>query len=119
MGTAFTEINDGDMQDASQVNQFVGPINWIEHGGHEWGGTSTGTATAYAVSVVPATPTLYPGQVVRFVPHISSAGGASSLSINRAAASPLIYRGAILSAGNLLAGVVYTCVFDGSQWHLQ
>lgn len=83
----------------------------------QWGGISTGSANAQAISTTPVTTALGAGQVFRFKAGYTNTG-ATTLDVN--GLGPLAINTPIgpLVAGDLLAGGVYTVVNYGSAYYL-
>jgi len=116
MGSIFSSVVNGQVSDASQLNQIFTPINNIESGKAFWGGSSTGTGNAYLINITPAISPLTAGQYVTFLPAHANTG-ASTLNAGTGAA-PILSLGQPLVAGALVAGAAQIAVYDGASWHL-
>lgn len=116
MGSIFSSVVNGQVSDASQLNQIFTPINNIESGKAFWGGSSTGTGNAYLINITPAISPLAAGQYVTFLPAYANTG-ASTLNAGTGAA-PILSLGQPLVAGALVAGAAQIAVYDGASWHL-
>ena len=110
----------GTLTDSSQINQYSTPINNLERGNPWWGGTASGAVNVLTVAITPIQATLYAGQIVRLIPNITNTGAATLTVTGSSAGAVAIKRlGATLAASAMLAGVVYTLIYDGTVWHLQ
>jgi hypothetical protein len=94
---------------------------------YTYGGTSSGSSDAYAVSIPalvmslesPNLPPL-PGQEVLFTPNFSNATTSPSLNLNGSGAVTITRApGHTALAGGDLNGNVADVIFDGSDWELQ
>ena len=84
-----------------------------------WGGTSSGTATAYTITLTPAITAYATGQRFLFVAHTSNTGTAT-LNVNGVGAKSIF-----LASNNTSAGIGYIranqlceVVYDGTQFQL-
>ena len=115
MGTNFTTVVNGEMSDASQVNQFITPINNLENGSTWCAGWSSGTSSAYTASIfIPLT--LVPaGMLVSWIPHVINPGSAT-FDLNGSGAQPIYYGGRPLIGGELVPGQIILMVSSSGSW---
>lgn len=79
-----------------------------------WGGTSTGAANVYAITLTP-TPTGYEnGQPFLWIPNHTNTG-AATLNVNSQGALALRYMGQVLVGGELVSGVPCYCFHNGTN----
>jgi len=87
-----------------------------------YGGVSSGSASAYSVTLSPAPTAYVVGMLVRFIAHVSNAA-AATLNVNGLGPKTL-YRKASFSGlvpvgwGDIYAGDVVEAVYDGTQFRL-
>lgn len=117
MPTSFQSVqNLVDTVDESHINQFIGPVQALQEGLTHFGGTSTGTSSAYVVSPSPQ-PSLAAGNRVVFIPHVANAG-AATLNVAATGAVPIQLGGQALAGGELVPGAAYVAYYTGSSWSL-
>lgn len=77
---------------------------------------TTGTGTSYVGPFVPAITALTAGLRITIKAHVANTG-ASTIDVNGLGAKSIRKNtGAVLSAGNIKAGAVYTLVYDGTYF---
>lgn len=123
MSTAFTQVTDGvSSVQASQLNQYAGPVNDIEDGANCYV-TEDGASVADVYVVVPDPPAPDPltaGYHVRM--KVTNANtGAATIDVGVAAGAKAIKKrgGTALASGDLPAGLVAELVYDGTNFELQ
>lgn len=79
-----------------------------------WGGTSTGTATAYAITATPGISAYKTGQSFRFISHVTS-GASPTLAVGALGAKTIKQRGSALTGSEIRSGDVVTVVYDGTD----
>lgn len=81
-------------------------------------GSTSGTNTAYTMTLTPALSSLVTGQIIIFQPNITNAAGVT-LNVNGTGARAIVsVSGAAIPAGVLKTTVRYPAVFNGTQWQL-
>jgi hypothetical protein len=108
-----TNFQDGDLIEVAHIKQYSGESYY---------GVSTGTATAYAVSVTPAPLTGYPpGMLINFRVH-ADCGANPTLSVNGFAAKNIVKSPTTtnLAANDLRLGQIVSLVYDqgNDRFHL-
>lgn len=84
----------------------------------QWGGTSTGAANTYAITLSPAPGAYVAGQAFRFLTHEGNTG-ACTLNVNGLGAKAITKNGATaLASGDISSGEVIDVVYDGTQFEL-
>jgi hypothetical protein len=94
-------------------------IQQIQDGTFLWGGTSTGAANVYAITLSPATDAVpATGQCVYFKAHQSNSG-AATLAINGGSAAAIKKNVAnALELYDIVQNRVIGCCYDGTNWLL-
>lgn len=84
-----------------------------------WGGTSTGSGTAYIIAPSPGVAALATGQVFRFLAH-ADCGTNPTLQVNGLAAKNLYdwTAGFQVKAGQIVTGQLIEVVYDGTQFRI-
>lgn len=77
----------------------------------------SGTANAYATTLAPAATAYTTGMVVCFKAG-NACTGASTLNVNALGTKNIFRSGAALVTGDIFAGQIVTCVYDGTQFQL-
>ena len=105
------DFNDGDLIEVTHLKQYSGEAYY--------GGSSTGTASAYLVSLSPPPLSGYPsGSVVNFKPHIDNAAS-PTLNVNGLGAKSILKNGVTpLAAADIKNGQLVSVVYDGINFHL-
>ena len=104
------DFQDGDLIEVAHVKQYSGEAIY--------GGTSSGTSTAYEVEIIPEPLSTYPeGMIVNFKLHATN-GSSPTLNVNDLGARPIVYNGISLEADDLPAGSMLTVIYDGANWAL-
>lgn len=91
--TGFKHTNVG----AANSRTNYAQVAQVQDGAYLWGGTSTGAANTYAITLAPAITAYANGLAVRFLSHQANTGSAT-LAVNGLTATPIIK-----SSGNALA----------------
>lgn len=90
----------------------------FQDGGPIWGGTSSGAANTFVITLTPAVTALVAGLRVLFKSHQANAG-ASTLQVNATAATAITKNGATaLAANDIPNAAIIEAVYDGTQWEL-
>lgn len=88
------------------------------NGGAIYGGTSTGSLNAYAISLSPvqlSTPTT--GQLVSFIANHTNTAGAATLNLNGLGAINIVKKtGQTPSGGEILSGSLIVLQYNGTSW---
>ena len=78
----------------------------------------SGAANAYVINLAPALASLTTGVVAQFT-TVNPNTGASTINVNGLGVQNITKKGTIvLATGDILAGVVYTIIYDGTEWQL-
>ncbi len=85
--------------------------------GREWGGTTSGIATAYTCTTSPVWTAYNAGEILRITPHTTNTGGAT-LNANTVGAKTIKYMNQDLVGGEIVANVEAWFVDDGTYWNL-
>lgn len=89
----------------------------IQDGALVWGGTSTGAANVYAITLSPAVTAYATGMRVAFLSHQTNTG-ACTLNINNVAATAIKLVATTLEAGRIISGAIVECEYDGTNFQL-
>ena len=81
-------------------------------------GVDTGSANTYAVALSPALSAYTDGTPVTFRAANANTG-ASTLNVNSLGAIDIMYNGAAMQGGEIVAGRDYTCVYDSTSSHFE
>lgn len=81
-------------------------------------GVDTGSANTYAVALSPALSAYNDGTPVTFKAANANTG-ASTLNVNSLGAIDIMYNGAAMQGGEIIAGRDYTCVYDSTSSHFE
>lgn len=117
----FRFLNVGDAQTATEFAS-LGQLNARAANAGVWGGTSTGTATAYIVAPTTPLTAIAAGNTVDFMPHVTGTGGATTLVVSALAAITIkkrIGNGLVdLADSDLPLGCIVTVKYDGTYFQL-
>lgn len=92
-------------------------IGQIQDGGIDYV-NSTGSANAYAVAIAPAFPAYAEGMMVVFKANFANTGGAT-LNVNGLGAKTILKIGqAALASGDIEAGDIIACRYDGTNFQM-
>lgn len=80
-------------------------------GGIEWGGTSSGAANTFSVTITPTIAALYAGLTVRFRTHQANTSGCT-LSVNGFSKTLYKLDGKALAAGDIQSASIVEAVYD-------
>lgn len=83
-----------------------------------WGGIAGGTANAITVTLTPAVAAYVAGLTLRFFSGAAANSGATTLSVNGLAATPIQIGGVALTAGQIAANTLYEVVYYNSTFQL-
>ncbi|MGB1025149.1 MAG: hypothetical protein ACPGYL_01225, partial [Rhodospirillaceae bacterium] len=92
-------------------------IGQIQDGSLIWCGTAGGTANALTLSPAPAITSHVAGQTFVFVAAFDNTGS-TTVAVSGLAAEGILLDGSGLSPGDLVAGKLYTILFDGDEFQL-
>lgn len=99
-------------QDATNVKS-------VQSGRFVWGGTSTGAANVYAISLSPVLGAYSTGMPVRFIAHQSNTNSTPTLNINLLGAKTICKAdGSILADGDININTTYEVLYDGTNFRL-
>jgi hypothetical protein len=107
---------DGIVQSLHQLATALDIRNTI--GVEVWGGTSTGTSTAYVVDPDPAPYERTQGMTITFIPHTSNTGATTFNDGNGVAAVRQSDGGTALVAGDIQGTHLTVLRWDGTVWRL-
>jgi hypothetical protein len=100
------------------VTQLAGAID-SQNGVYLWGGTSTGAANTYAITLSPAPGAYVAGQTFRWLTHEANTG-AATLNVNSLGAKSITKNGATaLLSGDIPNGAVVEVAYDGTNFEIQ
>lgn len=105
--------------DATARGQYA-TVNGVQDDDYAWGGTSSGGANTFVVTISPFADALAAGQRVRFISHQANTG-ASTLQVNALTATAIRRgnaSGTALRSAEIPSGSIVECVYDGSVWRL-
>lgn len=89
----------------------------VQDGSPAWGGTSSGTSTAFTFSLTPAITGYSVGQVFRWNAH-TAVTGAATVNINGLGTKALQRQGTALVGNEFKANDIVEMVYDGTQFQL-
>lgn len=89
----------------------------VQDGSAAWGGTSSGTSTAFTFSLTPAITGYSAGQVFRWNAH-TAVTGAATVNINGLGTKALQRQGTALVGNEFKANDIVEMVYDGTQFQL-
>lgn len=110
MPSSFYPVSPGDLIESDHINE-------IEELLPVWGGTSGGTANAQTLTPSVALTAYTAGLHVEFVAG-SSNTGACTVNISGLGAKNIYRDGAALLGGEIVSGLLYAMVYDGTQFQL-
>lgn len=116
-------VSIGDPQ-ATAATVPVGTIklagaNVVSSGAFNYGGTSTGSANAQAITLSPAITGPATGQIVSFKAGFAISVTNPTLNVNGTGAKTIVKRGAaVLGTTDILVNGYYICIYNGTQWQL-
>jgi hypothetical protein len=94
------------------------PANAVLVNGSNLYAVDSGAANAYVATLSPALTALGAGQVINFLSGHANTG-ASTLNVNGLGVKAIKKSGATaLATGDILSGVIYTCMYDGTNFQL-
>lgn len=118
MPSSFDSFSNGDPIEAHNVSEMHAPIQNLERGAAFYAGTSTGTSTAYAVTMSPAPDDPHQsGMIVNFKVHTNNSVGSPdvTLNVNSVGAKPILKDGGdSLVADDLKADQIVSVIYDAS-----
>ena len=117
MSTNFSVAEDGEYSHASDVNQFIAPINSLEDAIPRYAGTTGGNSAAYTAALSPALSAIPAGQIVSVLPHVSNAGSAT-LNLDGSGAKQILVRGEAMAGGEMVSGFACLLIYSGTAWSL-
>jgi hypothetical protein len=85
--------------------------------GRSWGGTTTGSSTAFACTASPAWTALTTGEEIAILPHTANTG-ASTLNVNSLGTINIFYMGFALVGGEMRSGTISILRYDGTRFNL-
>src|SRR5260370_370679 len=100
------------------VQEYAGAID-EQNSAYRWGGTSTGAANTYAITISTPVPQAYAaGQAFQFLTHQANAG-AATLNVNGLGAKAITKNGATALAANDIANAqIISVTYDGTNFEL-
>jgi len=113
-GTQFQLLNPSLSASTGTLGATVAQV---QDGGFIWGGTSTGTLTAYAINLTPALTAYATGQRLTFKAHVAN-GAAPTLAINALTTKTIKRQGTALVANEIKIGDIVDVVYDGTEFQL-
>lgn len=123
MPSSLSSFSNGDVIQAAHVSELHGPIQDLERGASFYAGASSGTSTAYSVTLDPPPDSPYSGgMIVNFKVHTTSGVGSPNvtLDVNGIGAKPIVKSaGSALASGDLQAGQIVSLIFDDATQHFQ
>lgn len=95
-------------------------VGQIQNSTSSYGGLSTGLVNTFAVTLTPAITSYVAGQRVQFKCHLANTG-ASTLNVNGVGAANIIKNTTLNAtiAGDIPAGEIIDCIYDGTNFQLQ
>ena len=98
-----------------EMDRLTSNDNLLADSQPQWGGTDTGTASAFAVTVSPTPAALKAGQVVRWIAGRDNNGPTATLNNTALGAKPIKMAGTVtIGTAAILSGAMYESVYDGS-----
>lgn len=108
-GMEFNQVNNAAREVMAAIKRYHDTLGAI---------TTTGTASAYALTVPPTIPALVTGDRFSFIANHESTG-ASTLAVNGLAVVTLTkVDGTAIAAADILAGGIYEVIFDGTDFQV-
>ena len=111
----FRHLNVANAQNRNEYQT----VAQAQDGGPLWGGTSTGAANIYAITLTPPITAYVAGQVFRFFSHQANTGAAVLSGNGLANKSITKNGGAALAPGDIPNAAFIQVGFDGTQFELQ
>lgn len=103
--------------DTSKAVTAQGVAKAVQGGGYTYA-ADTGTANTLAITLTPA-PAAYQAGMMVEVNVANTNTGAATVNVNGLGAKSVQFGGSALTAGQLIAGQIYSLIYDGTNFQLQ